>query len=85
MASKVQGDPHALPMSFHELPNRPPTHRSVKVYGTSTAVLKTMINTGLSLNISNTSLNPNTNLEQTERITGIINTPNTNLNKQEEL
>ena len=24
MISKVQGDLHALPMSFHKLPNRPP-------------------------------------------------------------
>ena len=57
-----------------QLPNRPPMHRSVKVYGTSTTVLN-MINTGLSLDLSNISPNSNTRLDYAERITGIVNTP----------
>ena len=57
-----------------QLPNRPPTHRSVKVYETSTTVMN-MINTGLSLNLSNISPNSNNRLDYAERITGIVNTP----------
>ena len=40
----MQGDLHALPMSFHELPNRPPAHRNVIVYGTLQRYQKTVIN-----------------------------------------
>ena len=57
-----------------ELPNRPPTHRSVKVYETTSTVL-TMISAGLSLNLSNISPNSNNRMEYAETITGIVNTP----------
>ena len=56
-----------------KLPNRPPTNRNVKVYGISTTVLN-MINTGLSLDLSNISPKSNNRLEYAENITGIVNT-----------
>merc|ERR1712016_190607 len=62
-----------LPLNI-QLPYRPPTHRSVKVYETSTTVLN-MIDTDLSLNLSNISPNSNNRLNYAERITGIVNTP----------
>ena len=62
-----------LPLST-KLPNRPPTKRNVKVYGISTTVLN-MINTGLSLDLSNISPTSNNRLEYAENITGTVNTP----------
>ena len=82
MISKMQGDLHALPMSFHELPNRPPAHRSVIVYGTSSTMPKNCDQQVLSLNLPYISISPNTNLEQTKGITEATNTPNTNLNSE---
>ena len=57
-----------------KLPSRPPTYRNVKVYEISTTV-SNMINTGLSLDLSNISPKSNNRLEYAEKITGIVNTP----------
>ena len=78
----MQGDLHALPMSFYELPNRPPAHRNVIVYGTSSTMPKNCDQQVLSLNLPYISISPNTNLEQTKGITEATNTPNTNLNSE---
>ena len=57
-----------------KLLSRPPTNRSVKVNRIPTTAL-TMINTGLSLDLSDISPNSTNRLEYAERITGVINTP----------
>ena len=67
MISKMQGDLPALPMSFYELPNRPPAHRNVIVYGTSSTMPKNCDQQASSLNLPYISISPNTNLEQTKR------------------
>lgn len=54
--------------------SRSPTNRNVKVNRIPTVAL-TMINTGLSLDLSDISPNSTNRLEYAERITGIINTP----------
>ena len=57
-----------------QLPNRPPTYRSVKVYEISTTV-QNKINAGLSLDLSNLFHNSNNRLDYAEKITGDVNTP----------
>ena len=57
-----------------QLPNRPPTYRSVKVYEISTTV-QNKIDAGLSLNLSNLFHNSNNRLDYAEKITGNVNTP----------
>ena len=57
-----------------QLPNRPPTYRSVKVYEISTTV-QNKINAGLSLDLSNFFPNSNNRLDYAEKITGNVNTP----------
>ena len=57
-----------------QLPNRPPTYRSVKVYEISTTV-QNKSNAGLSLDLSNLFHNSNNRLDYAEKITGDVNTP----------
>ena len=57
-----------------QLPNRPPTYRSVKVYEISTTV-QNKIDAGLSLDLSNLFHNSNNRLEYAEKITRDVNTP----------
>ena len=57
-----------------QLPNRPPTYRSVKVYEISTTV-QNKIDAGLSLDLSNLFHNSNNRLDYAEKITGDVNTP----------
>ena len=65
-----------------QLPNRPPTYRSNKVYEVSTTV-QNKIDTGLSLDLSNLFHNSNNRLDYAEKITGDINTPNKKNNNSE--
>ena len=65
-----------------QLPNRPPTYRSNKVYEVSTTV-QNKIDAGLSLDLSNLFHNSNNRLDYAEKITGDINTPNKKNNNSE--
>ena len=59
----------------------PPTYRNVKVNQDPTDAMS-MINAGLSLNLSNTSSRSTSRLEYAERLTGSVDTPERNTKKK---